>query len=73
VSEIPGCCAAMFSVLEPGKYIPPHKGIYKGIYRCLFTIQLEEKSDCWIRVNQTKIRFKEGSFIVFDETVNMRL
>jgi beta-hydroxylase len=69
VKKIPGCCAAMFSVLEPGKHIPPHKGIYKGIYRCLFTIKLEEDAVCWIRVNNEKVDFKEGSIIVFDETV----
>jgi hypothetical protein len=68
VSKIPGCCAAMFSVLEPGKYIPPHKGIYKGIYRCLFTLKVEENADCWIRVNDVKTYFSEGSIIVFDET-----
>lgn len=68
VSKIPGCCAALFSVLEPGKYISPHKGIYKGIYRCLFTLQLEENADCWIRVNDVKTYFKEGSIIIFDET-----
>ena len=68
IKEIPGCCAAMFSVLEPGKYIPPHVGIYKGIYRCLFTLQLEENADCWIRVNDVKTFFKEGELIVFDET-----
>ncbi len=69
VSQIPGCCAAMYSILEPGKYIPPHKGIYKGIYRCLFTLQLkEENADCWIRVNEVKTPFKEGELIIFDET-----
>jgi aspartyl/asparaginyl beta-hydroxylase (cupin superfamily) len=68
ISKIPGCCAAMFSVLEPGKYIPPHKGIYKGIYRCLFVLQLDKDADCWIRVNDSKIFFKEGELVMFDET-----
>lgn len=68
ISKIPGCCAAMFSVLEPGKYIPQHKGIYKGVYRCLFTLKVDENADCWIRINETKIDFKEGELIIFDET-----
>lgn len=66
-SKIPGCCAVMFSVLEPGKYIPPHKGIYKGAYRCLFTLKIEENADCWIRIEDTKINFKEGELVIFDE------
>ena len=68
IKQIPGCSAAMFSVLESGKYIPPHNGIYKGIYRCLFTLQLEANADCWIRVNDVKTYFKEGELIMFDET-----
>ena len=68
LSKIPGCSAAMFSVLEPGKYIPAHKGIYKGIYRCLFTLQLEKDADCWIRVADVKTFFKEAELIIFDET-----
>lgn len=68
LKAIPGCSAAMFSVLEPGKYIPPHKGIYKGIYRCLFILQIDEGADCWIRVNEVKTHFQTGTIIVFDET-----
>jgi ornithine lipid ester-linked acyl 2-hydroxylase len=68
IREITGCCAVMFYVLELGKYIPPHKGIYKGIYRCLFTLQLDENADCWISVNGVKTYFNKDELIVFDET-----
>lgn len=72
--KIPGCCAVMFSVLESGKYIPSHRGIYKGIYRCLYTLQLQEtNADCWIRVEDVKTYFKEGEFIIFDETAEHEL
>ena len=69
ISQIPGCKAAMFSVLEAGKYIPPHKGIYKGIYRCLYVLQLEKNADCWIRIENDKIFFEQGKMVIFDETV----
>lgn len=69
LKELPGCCGAMFSVLGPGKHIPLHKGIYKGIYRCLFTLQMAPEADCWIRVGNSKLNFVEGGTIVFDETV----
>ncbi len=68
ISNIPGCSAAMFSVLESGKYIPPHKGIYRGIYRCLFTLKLAPNADCWIRVNDVVTYFEAGKLILFDET-----
>jgi beta-hydroxylase len=68
ISQRPGCCGAMFSVLAPGKHIPPHRGIYKGVWRCLLTLKVEPGADCWIRVNEQKLYFKEGNSIVFDET-----
>jgi beta-hydroxylase len=69
ISRLPGCCGAMFSVLEPGKYIPPHRGIYKGAYRCLLTLRVQPNAECWIKVNNQKLYFKEGDCIVFDETI----
>ncbi|HEV7499656.1 MAG TPA: aspartyl/asparaginyl beta-hydroxylase domain-containing protein, partial [Vicinamibacteria bacterium] len=31
LQEVPGVRSAMFSILEPGKHIPPHRGPFKGI------------------------------------------
>jgi len=70
LEQMPGCCGIMFSVLLPGKHIPPHQGIYKGVYRCLYTLQVEKGGDCWIRIGNEKKYFKEGECIVFDETVD---
>ena len=69
LKQLPGCCGVMYSVLLPGKHIPPHQGIYKGIYRCLYTLQVEKDADCWIRIADQKKYFKEAECIVFDETV----
>lgn len=68
LKEIPGCTSAMFSVLLPGKHILSHKGVYKGVIRCLLTLELKENAVCWIQVNNNKIFFKEGEAIYFDET-----
>lgn len=68
VSQLPGCTSAMFSVLQPGMYIPPHVGIYKGVYRCLFTLKVGQDAESWIKVNETKIIFKAGQPVFFDET-----
>jgi aspartyl/asparaginyl beta-hydroxylase (cupin superfamily) len=68
VERIPGCTTAMFSVLGPGKKVPPHRGIYKGTHRCLFSIMVPDERLCWLKVGDRKIEFKEGETIVFDET-----
>jgi beta-hydroxylase len=66
--KIPGCTSAMFSVLAPGKYIKPHKGVYKGVYRCLFVLKAPEGGKSWIRVNGQQIPFESGKGVWFDET-----
>ncbi len=68
ISEIPGCSAAMFSVLGPNKTIPPHSGIYKGIMRCLFTLKAPSTGKCWIKIEEEVIDFIDGKLILFDET-----
>lgn len=68
ISELPGCTSAMFSVLHPGKHILPHKGLYKGVTRCLFTIFAPENGLSWIKVNGRKLAFETGKCILFDET-----
>jgi beta-hydroxylase len=69
ISQLPGCCSIMYSVLGPGKHVPAHRGIYRGFYRCLFTLQMQEGGECWLRVGEKRIYFKEGRSIVFDETI----
>lgn len=66
--SIPGCSSAMFSVLAPGKHILPHRGVYKGVDRILFTLKASEDGLCKIRVADQSISFKNGQLIAFDET-----
>jgi ornithine lipid ester-linked acyl 2-hydroxylase len=68
LAQLPGCTSAMFSVLHPGKHILPHKGLYKGVSRCLFTIYAPENGQSWIKVNGQKYPFETGKCILFDET-----
>lgn len=67
IRQIPGCTSAMFSLLLPGKHIVPHKGVYKGVIRCLFTLSVKDGGDCWIKVNGKQYAFEEGKAIYFDE------
>lgn len=69
ISKIPGCTLAMFSVLPPGKHIPPHEGPYKGVLRYhLGLIVPEDYKKCSILVNGKQYNWKTGCDVLFDDT-----
>ncbi len=69
VESIPGMLTAFFSVLAPGKHIPPHRGPYKGLLRShLALIVPEPRENCWIQVDTQVERWSEGKCLVFDDT-----
>ena len=58
-----------FSILSPGKHIPPHRGPYKGLIRCHLALKVPEPSEnCWIKVGEETSQWEEGKCIVFDDT-----
>ena len=59
--------SAYFSILAPGKHIPPHKGPYKGILRYQLAISVP-KGECKILVGSKPYYWKEGESILFDDT-----
>lgn len=68
IREIGCCTSAMFSVLHPDKHILPHRGLYKGIIRVLFTIEAPENGRSWMMIDGKKYVFERGQSIYFDET-----
>jgi aspartyl/asparaginyl beta-hydroxylase (cupin superfamily) len=69
VSSVPGMKTAMFSILQPGKHIPHHRGPYKGVLRHhLGLIVPEPAPDCRIRVGDEIRHWTEGSSLLFDDT-----
>lgn len=69
VESIPGMMTAFFSILAPGKFIPPHRGPYKGLLRChLALVVPEPREQCWIQVGDVVSHWEEGRCIVFDDT-----
>lgn len=58
--------SAMISVLEPGKHIPPHTGLYKGVLR--YHLGLKVPSHTGIRVKDIEAHWEEGKSLVFDDT-----
>jgi len=67
--EIPGIKTAFFSILEPGKYIPPHRGPYNGVLRLhLGLIVPQARERCWIRVHDQILHWQEGKVLIFDDS-----
>ena len=58
----------MFSILEPGKHLPPHRGPYNGVLRLHLGLIVPEPRDALgIRVDRQLYRWREGEAVVFDD------
>ena len=67
--KIPGLTTAFFSVLEPGKRLPPHRGPYKGVLRYHLGILIPERADvCGIEVAGERRHWRAGRSLIFDDT-----
>ncbi len=68
VKQIPGLKAAMFSIFEPGKHLPAHRGPYNGVLRFhLGLIVPEPKEKIAIRVGNQVCHWEEGKALIFDD------
>jgi beta-hydroxylase len=66
---VPGLVGAMFSVLEPGRFLPPHRGPYNGLLRLhLGLIVPDEREKVGIRVVDKIRPWEEGRALIFDDT-----
>lgn len=69
ISQLGDVHIAMFSILEPGKIIPPHKGPSTGCLRYHLGLQVpKDKENCYIKVNDEKFSWEEGKGLIFDDT-----
>lgn len=69
LKQIPGLQCAFFSILAPGKQIPAHRGLYKGVLRYHLALIVPQPSDrCWIRVDRQIAHWEEGKSLIFDDT-----
>lgn len=66
--EIPLLTTAMFSILEPGKVIPLHRGPYKGVLRCHLPLLVPDEKKCFITVNGITRHWQEGKCLIFDDS-----
>ncbi|WP_028008931.1 aspartyl/asparaginyl beta-hydroxylase domain-containing protein [Solimonas flava] len=69
--QIPGVLTAFFSILAPGKKIPPHRGAYNGILRCHLGLIVPEPAErVAIRVGNRICHWREGEALIFDDSFN---
>ena len=66
--NIPGLKTAMFSIFEPGKHLPAHRGPYNGVLRLHLGLIVPEVSDrLAIRVGRQVCHWQEGKVLIFDD------
>ena len=71
LSHVPGVMNAFFSILAPGKHIPPHRGAYNGILRYHLGLIVPEPN--WmagIRIADQVCHWSEGTSLIFDDSFN---
>ena len=68
VRKIPGLKTAMFSIFEPGKHLPAHRGPYNGVLRLHLGLLVPEPRDqLAIRVETDLHHWEEGRVLIFDD------
>ena len=68
VDSVPGVRQAFFSILEPGKEIPPHKGGYRGHLRYHLALIVPKDNPPQIRVKDQFYTWREREAVLFDDT-----
>lgn len=69
LEKIPGMRTAFFSILAPGKRIPPHRGPQKGVLRLHLGVKIPKQNErCYIEVGGERYSWKEGEVVLFDDT-----
>lgn len=69
LQRVPGLTTAFFSVLEPGKRLPPHRGPYKGVLRYHLGVLIPRQAElCGIEVAGQRRHWREGQSLIFDDT-----
>jgi ornithine lipid ester-linked acyl 2-hydroxylase len=69
VQKIPGLKTAMFSIFEPGKHLPAHRGPYNGVLRLHLglIVPIAERDQIAIRVDKQVCHWDEGKVLIFDD------
>jgi len=68
LARIPGIMTAFYSILAPGKHIPRHRGVYKGLVRAHLGLKVPEPERCHMTIDGKTVRWREGEAFLFDDT-----
>ncbi len=69
LEEIPGLKTSLFSILEPGKHVKAHRGIFKGVIRAHLPLKIPEpREQCGLKVDGETRHWETGKVLVFDDT-----
>jgi aspartyl/asparaginyl beta-hydroxylase (cupin superfamily) len=68
LSKVPGVFQAFFSLLEPGKSVPPHEGPYRGYLRYHLGLVVPKESPPEFELAGQRYIWKEGESILFDDS-----
>lgn len=68
LKQVPGMQSALFSIIAPNTYIPPHNDPAKGVIRYHLALKVpKEREKCFISVDGQKYYWKEGDGVLFDD------
>lgn len=68
VQRISGLRTAMFSILEAGKRLPPHRGPYNGVLRLHLPLLVPAPQEALgIRIGSDVRHWEEGKVLIFDD------
>jgi aspartate beta-hydroxylase len=68
IDDIPDLVQAFFSVLEPGKSVPCHRGPYLGYLRYHLGIKVPRHNPPTLVVNKQPYVWREGEAVMFDDS-----
>ena len=73
LQKIPGLKTAMFSIFEPHKHLPVHRGFYNGVLRFHLGLLVPEPRDqIAICVGDRICHWEEGRAFIFDDSPQPR-
>lgn len=70
LNEVPDIYQCFFSILEAGKNIPEHNGMYRGYLRYHLGLKVPDKDPPFLLIKSQQYTWVESSGILFDDSWN---
>lgn len=67
LGQMPEAYNVLFSILDPGHGIVPHRGYFKGILRYHLGVVVPSPDDAWLVCGGERYHWREGEGVVFDD------